>query len=284
MKKTPPMTRPLDSVLTSRSNVALAQFGEERQHRAERQIALEDETHGRGFGFVDDEFAIFDPIAERHHAADPDPLLLRGGDLVANALASDLALKLGEGEQHVQGQSTHAGRRIEGLRHRNKRDALGVEEFDQFGEVGERPCEAIDLIDDDDVELIHSDGVEQLLQGRTLETAAGEAAIVIMTSNQRPALTGLALDIGFTRFALSVERVEVLFESMIGRHARVDRTAANLVGSPCPSFGSCALHGRLSASARSHMVGLRSDWDRLTRIPKKRGPFQRVPVIAMGDL
>ena len=125
---------------------------------------------------------------------------------------------------------------IEGLRHRNKRDALDVEEFDQFGEVGERPCEAIDLIDDDDVELIHSNGVEQLLQGRTLETAAREAAIVIMTSDQRPALTGLALDVGFTRFPLGVERVEILFEPMIGRDARVDRTTANLVGSPCPSL------------------------------------------------
>jgi hypothetical protein len=50
-----------------------------------------------------------------HDPAHPQTRLLRCGDLVVNALAPDLALELGEGQQHVEGQPSHAGRRIEGL-------------------------------------------------------------------------------------------------------------------------------------------------------------------------
>src|SRR5271156_965360 len=40
---------------------------------------------------------VLDPIAERNDASHPDALPLRGGDLVSDPLASDLALELGEG-------------------------------------------------------------------------------------------------------------------------------------------------------------------------------------------
>ncbi len=42
----------------------------------------------------------------------------------AVALAGDLALELGEGQQHVQGQPSHAGGRVEGLGHRDEGDAV----------------------------------------------------------------------------------------------------------------------------------------------------------------
>jgi hypothetical protein len=45
----------------------------------------------------DSELVILDAIAERWHAAHPHALLLRGGDLVANAFAGDFAFELGEG-------------------------------------------------------------------------------------------------------------------------------------------------------------------------------------------
>src|SRR6266851_2911473 len=61
---------------------------------------------------------------KRRHAAHPHPFLLRGGDLVADALADDLALELREGQQNVEGQAPHRGRRVELLRDRNKRSAL----------------------------------------------------------------------------------------------------------------------------------------------------------------
>ena len=43
------------------------------------------------------ERAVLDPIAKGNHAPHPDALPLRGGDLVSDPLAGDLALKLGEG-------------------------------------------------------------------------------------------------------------------------------------------------------------------------------------------
>ena len=76
-----------------------------------------------GLVFVDMEGAVFDPVAERNRSAHPDALSFRGGDLVADFLAGDLALELGEGQQHVEGKSPHAGGRVEGLGHRDKGDA-----------------------------------------------------------------------------------------------------------------------------------------------------------------
>src|ERR1700733_6332914 len=74
---------------------------------------------------------VLDPISERNHASHPDALPLRGGDLVSDPLASDLALKLGEREKHVQGQSSHAGRCVERLGDRDERHLMGVEQFDR---------------------------------------------------------------------------------------------------------------------------------------------------------
>ena len=109
------------------------------------------------------ERAVLDPIAERDHPAHPQALFLRSGDLVADPLARDLAFELGEGEQHVEGQPAHAGGCIEGLRHRNERDAAGVEQLDQLGEVGQGAGEPVHLIDHDHVDPACVDGLEQLL-------------------------------------------------------------------------------------------------------------------------
>ena len=49
-----------------------------------------------GLIFDDMEGAVFDPVAQRNRSAHPDALPLRGGDLVADSLAGDLALELGE--------------------------------------------------------------------------------------------------------------------------------------------------------------------------------------------
>jgi hypothetical protein len=35
--------------------------------------------------------------------------------------------------------------------------------FDQLGEVGKRPCQTIDLVDDDDIDLSSANVVQQLL-------------------------------------------------------------------------------------------------------------------------
>jgi len=42
-----------------------------------------------------------------------------------------------KGQEHVEGQPAHGGRGIELLSDRDKRYAMGIEQFDQFGEVGQ---------------------------------------------------------------------------------------------------------------------------------------------------
>src|ERR1700730_18723653 len=84
-----------------------AEFGLEQRDRAQFRIALEDHPYGRRLRLIHDQIAVLDVVAERYVAAHPHALLLRRRDLVADALAGDLALELGEGEQHVERQAPH---------------------------------------------------------------------------------------------------------------------------------------------------------------------------------
>ena len=45
---------------------------------------------------------------------------------------------------------------------------MGIEQLDQLCEVGQRSGEAVDLVNDDDVDLPASDIVQKLLQVRTV--------------------------------------------------------------------------------------------------------------------
>ena len=103
---------------------------------------------------------------------------------------------------------------------------------------------------------------QQPLQRRPLGRAAGIAAVIVAGPDQGPAGMGLTADIGLRGVMLGVQRVEVLLQPMVGRHAGIDR-AANRLDGP-------ALHGRTSD-------------DGLSR-PKNLGPDQRVPVIAKATL
>src|SRR6266851_5538366 len=74
----------------------------QESHRADYGIAAEDVTHHLGLALDDDQLSVHDRVAERRHAAHPHAFLLRSGNLVADALARDLALELGKGQQHVE--------------------------------------------------------------------------------------------------------------------------------------------------------------------------------------
>src|SRR2546430_187325 len=69
-----------------------------------------------------------------------------------------------------------------------------VEQFDQFGEVCQRAGQAVDLVDDNDIDLPATNIPKQSLQGRAIRIATGKPAIVILGSNQRPAGVRLASD------------------------------------------------------------------------------------------
>jgi hypothetical protein len=53
---------------------------------------------------------------------------------------------------------------------------VGVEQLDELGEVGRRPCEPVDLIDNDDIDLALPDVGREPLQGRALGRACGVAS------------------------------------------------------------------------------------------------------------
>jgi hypothetical protein len=62
----------------------------------------------------------------------------RSSDFVADALAGNFALELGERKQHVERQTPHAGGGVESLGHRDERHVMFVEQLDELGEVGHR--------------------------------------------------------------------------------------------------------------------------------------------------
>ena len=206
----------------------LAQIGHEQVQAAELEIAAEDRPHAFGFGFVDGDLSVLGVVAERRHAADPQPLALGGGDLVPDALGGDLALELGKRQQNVERQPPHRGGGVELLGDGDERHAMAVEQLDQLGEVGQRAGQTVDLVDDDDVDLSGADIVQQALQGWAVGVAAREAAIVVFGPDQRPAGMRLASDVGLGGIILGIERVEVLLEPLVGRDPGVDRAADRL--------------------------------------------------------
>ena len=177
-------------------HATLAQVCHYQVEASKLEIAAEDVPHPVRLGFIDGDLAVFGVVANRSHAANPKTLPLRGRDLVADALGGDLALELGERQQHVEGQPSHRRGGVELLGHRDKRHAVPVEQLDQLGEVRQRTGQAVDLVDDDDVDLSGSDVGQQPLQGRAIGIAAGEATIVVFGPDHGPAGMSLALDIG----------------------------------------------------------------------------------------
>src|SRR4029077_715473 len=102
----------------------------EQAYAAELAVALEDMSDGRGFGFNHNELAVAHLVAERDRTPHPHTLALGGRNLVADALAGYLALELREGEQYVEGQTSHRSRRVELLRYRDEGDLMAIEDFD----------------------------------------------------------------------------------------------------------------------------------------------------------
>ena len=111
------------------------EFGCEQRDRSQFRITLEDQADGRRLGLVDDQLPVLDVITKWHIPAHPHALTLRRRDLVADALAGDFPLELGEGQQHVQRQTPHGSRRIELLRYRHEGRIVGVEDVDDLGEI-----------------------------------------------------------------------------------------------------------------------------------------------------
>lgn len=105
---------------------------------------------------------------------------------------------------------------------------MRFEDLNELSEVGQGSRQAIDLVDDHDVDLASLDIGHELLEAGPVDIAACEAAIIIGGLDKVPALVGLGLYIGLTCLALGIQRVELLFEPFLGRLPRIDRTAKAL--------------------------------------------------------
>ena len=81
---------------------------------------------------------------------------------------------------------------------------MGIEQFDQFGKIGQGAGQAIDLVDDNDVDAVGANVGQELLQGRTVSGSARKAAIIIAGPNQGPTGMGLTADIGLRRIILDI--------------------------------------------------------------------------------
>jgi hypothetical protein len=49
------------------------------------------------------------------------------------------------------------------LGHGHKRYAVSIEQFDQLGKVGKRPCQTVDLVDYDDINSAGANVIQELL-------------------------------------------------------------------------------------------------------------------------
>ena len=79
-------------------------------------------------------------------------------------------------------------------------------------------CVVDDCSNDGTADLVDATGpdiVEEVLQRRAFQTAAGQPAIVVSVWQHHPALVLLAGDVGGAGLPLSVERVELLLQTIL---------------------------------------------------------------------
>lgn len=195
------------------------------QHRAPFKIDAENLPHQLRFLRVDRDrpAAGNGVVAEDRAASGEFAQFSLHRHFVAGAFGDDFSLELRERQENVQRQPPHAVGRVEMLRHADEGGLVFVEDFDDPRKIQQRPGEAVDLVDHDDVDLAFFHIFEQFLQRRTLQIAAGETAVVVTLRQADPALVLLAGNVVLRRHALRVERVEILFQALVGAFARVDR-------------------------------------------------------------
>src|SRR5262249_2056048 len=120
----------------------------------------------------------------------------------------------------------HRGRGgIELLRYRHERYAVLIERCHHAGEVEQRAAEPIDFTEHYAIDLAGLDVGKEAAQRRPLHAAAGVATVVVALGQASPAFMLLAGDVGLSRFALRVERVELLLQAFFTRFAGIDGAA-----------------------------------------------------------
>lgn len=139
--------------------------------------------------------------------------------------AADLALKLSEREQYVQGQPTHRGSRVELLGNGDEADLVHVEDLNDFGKVRKRPGKPVNFVNDDSVDLLPLDIFDQTPESWAVHGGARISAIIIDSIEGTPPLVLLTGNECPTSFPLGIERVKGLLQPFFGGLPGIDRTA-----------------------------------------------------------
>ena len=123
--------------------------------RADLDEAAEDVLHRPGFIRVDQQLLVIpvDVVSEDGHAAAVFSPALGCRHLVPDTFGDDLPLVLGEGNQDAEKHPAGGIGGAEVLGDRDEADALFVEEVDHLHEVQQRAGQAVDLVDDDHIDL-----------------------------------------------------------------------------------------------------------------------------------
>src|ERR1019366_10754241 len=142
---------------------------------------MEETTHKICFFRIPDQLSFLDVISDWHSATHPHPFAFGGCDLVPYSLARHFPFELGEGEQNIQGQPPHRSCGVELLSDRYEGDSARVQSLYDLGKIGQAPCEAINLIDDNGIDLALFDVFQQSLKCRSLQGSAGISPVVVVT-------------------------------------------------------------------------------------------------------
>src|SRR4051812_32357336 len=106
---------------------------------------------------MDDQLAVPHFISQRGPTSHPFAPFAGGRNLVTNAFSTQLALELGKSDEDIEGHAAHGILRIKGLGDRHEGNAVAFKQLDQVEEVQHGAGKAVDLVNDDDVDLASFD-------------------------------------------------------------------------------------------------------------------------------
>jgi 23S rRNA G2445 N2-methylase RlmL len=104
---------------------------------------------------------------------------------------------------------------------------MRLKDAHDLAKVAQGARQAVNLVDNDDVDLAARDSLKQTLKARALNVGAAVAAVV-KGRRVRPARVGLAANKVQARVSLRVEAIKILLKPSGRGLARVDRAAHHL--------------------------------------------------------
>lgn len=241
------------------------QFPCDLQRRTGLDKTPEDTPDELCLALIDDQslVVVIHVVAEWRRPSAPLAATLCGGDLVADAFPGDLALVLREGHQDAEHQASRRVGGVELLRDRDETHILLFENLDHAEEIEQGARQPVDLVNDNDIDLTVRDVLEQPFERRALHRPARESAIVILAGRQFPSARGLASNERLAGFALGVEGVEFLLQTVLMALARI---AEGKSESCCGPSSCCGGNQEHEAAQLAQSIGY--DADELANLPE----------------